>query len=80
LSIIVNGFHSQRDTSGIKVQAAKNVSELERRMTTAAKEAAWISHSAAQVYAGLGRTKLWELVSTGEVEAAKVGRAVRISR
>jgi excisionase family DNA binding protein len=58
----------------------KNVSERERRITTATEEAAWISYSAAQVYAGLGRTKLWELVSAGEVEAAKVGRAVRISR
>jgi excisionase family DNA binding protein len=28
----------------------------------------------------LGRTKLWQLISTGEVEAAKVGRAVRINR
>jgi excisionase family DNA binding protein len=49
-------------------------------MATATGEAAWISYSASQVYAGLGRTKLWELVSTGEVEAAKVGRAVRINR
>jgi excisionase family DNA binding protein len=58
----------------------KNLSERERRMTTAVKEAVWISYSEAQLYAGLGRTKLWQLVSTGEVEAAKVGRAVRISR
>ena len=49
-------------------------------MTTAVAEAAWISYSEAQKYAGLGRTKLWQLISTGEVEAAKVGRAVRISR
>ncbi len=65
---------------GSRVQATKDVSEREGRMTMAAKEAAWISYSTAQVYAGLGRTKLRELVSTGEVEAAKVGRAVRISR
>jgi excisionase family DNA binding protein len=65
---------------GSRVQATKDVNEREGRMTTAAKEAAWITYSAAQVYAGLGRTKLWELVSTGEVEAARVGRAVRISR
>ena len=62
------------------MQATKDVSEREGRMTTAGKEAAWITYSEAQVYAGLGRTKLWELVSTGEVEAARVGRAVRISR
>jgi excisionase family DNA binding protein len=58
----------------------KNGGERERSMTTEVKEAAWISYPVAQMYAGLGRTKLWELVSTGEVEAAKVGRAVRISR
>jgi len=49
-------------------------------MATAVEEAAWISYAEAQRYSGLGRTKLWELVSTGEVEAAKVGRAVRINR
>jgi excisionase family DNA binding protein len=59
----------------------KNVSEQERsRMSGTVEEAAWISYSDAQKYAGLGRTKLWDLVSTGEVEAAKIGRAVRISR
>lgn len=49
-------------------------------MTTLVEEAAWISYSEAQKYTGLGRTKLWELVSSGDVEAAKIGRAVRISR
>jgi excisionase family DNA binding protein len=49
-------------------------------VATVVEEAAWISYSEAQRYTGLGRTKLWELVSAGEVEAAKVGRAVRISR
>jgi excisionase family DNA binding protein len=58
----------------------KNDGEPERRMTTAVGDAAWISYSQAQRYSGLGRTKLWEIISTGEVEAAKVGRAVRINR
>jgi excisionase family DNA binding protein len=53
--------------------------EHEGNMATAVEEA-WISYSEAQRYAGLGRTKLWELVSAGEVEAAKIGRAVRINR
>ena len=39
-----------------------------------------MTYSEAQKYSGLGRTKLWELVSAGDVEAAKIGRAVRISR
>jgi excisionase family DNA binding protein len=29
---------------------------------------------------GLSRVTLWKLVSAGEVEAARVGRAVRINR
>ena len=44
------------------------------------QEAAWISYSEAQKYTGLGRTKLWEIVSAGEVDAARIGRAVRIRR
>ncbi len=54
--------------------------EQEEHMTTVVVEAAWLSYSEAQRYSGLGRTKLWELISNGEVEAAKVGKAVRISR
>ena len=42
--------------------------------------AAWISYSEARRFSGLGRTKLWELISAGDVEAAKIGRAVRISQ
>ncbi len=49
-------------------------------MTTVVEEAAWLSYPEAQQFSGLGRTKLWELISTGEVKAAKIGRAVRISR
>jgi excisionase family DNA binding protein len=41
---------------------------------------ACLSYSEAQRLSSLGRTKLWELVSAGEVEAAKIGGAVRISR
>ena len=51
--------------------------EQEEHMTTVVGEAAWISYSEAQRYSGLGRTKLWELISAGEWEAAKVGKAVR---
>lgn len=40
----------------------------------------WISYREAQRLVGLGRTTLWRLVSSGEVEAARVGRAVRINR
>lgn len=49
-------------------------------MDTAVEADRWISYSDAQEYSGLGRTKLWELLSSGSIEGAKVGRAVRISR
>ncbi len=49
-------------------------------MAAVVEETAWVDYPTAQKYASLGRTKLWELISTGEIEAAKVGRAVRISR
>ena len=47
-------------------------------MDTVSKE--WLSYEEVQKYAGIGRTKLWELVSSGKVPAAKLGRSVRISR
>jgi excisionase family DNA binding protein len=40
----------------------------------------WVSYKQAQLLTSLGRTTLWRLVSSGEIEAARVGRAVRINR
>jgi excisionase family DNA binding protein len=40
----------------------------------------WVTYRQAEQYSGLSRTTLWRLVSAGEVEAAMVGRAVRINR
>ena len=54
--------------------------EQEADMTTVVEEAAWLSYPEAQRYSGLGRTKLWQLISSGDVTAAKIGRAVRISK
>ena len=66
-------------TSSLHLMA--DTGEQEEHMTTVVvAEAAWISYPEAQRYSGLGRTKLWELISNGEVEAAKVGKAVRINR
>ena len=41
---------------------------------------AWLDYKQAEAYSSLSRTTLWQLISAGEVEAAKVGRAVRIRR
>jgi excisionase family DNA binding protein len=40
----------------------------------------WVTYKQAEELSGLSRTTLWKLVSAGEVEAARVGRAVRINR
>ena len=49
-------------------------------MNTIAREREWISISEVQEILGIGRTKAYELVATGEVDAARIGRAVRIRR
>ncbi len=46
--------------------------------TTVERE--WLSYREAQMVSGLGRTKLWELVSSGAVPASKIGRSVRIDK
>jgi excisionase family DNA binding protein len=43
-------------------------------------EALWLTYPEAQRLTSLGRTTLWTLVSSGEIKAARVGRAVRINR
>jgi excisionase family DNA binding protein len=40
----------------------------------------WVTYKQAAELSGLSRTTLWKLVSASEVEAARVGRAVRINR
>jgi excisionase family DNA binding protein len=40
----------------------------------------WLSYAEATELVGLGRTTLWKLAGASEIEVARVGRAVRISR
>lgn len=40
----------------------------------------WLRYPDAERYSGLGRSTLWKLVRDGRVDAAKVGKAVRINR
>jgi excisionase family DNA binding protein len=40
----------------------------------------WLSYAEAAELVGLGRTTLWKLAGAGELEVARVGRAVRINR
>jgi excisionase family DNA binding protein len=52
----------------------------ERRTVEATVERSWFSYREAQEYAGIGRTKLWQLVSSDQLRASKIGRSVRISK
>ena len=40
----------------------------------------WITYKEAEELSGLFRTTLWKLVGAGEIQAARIGRAVRINR
>ena len=40
----------------------------------------WLTYKEAEQLVGLSRSTLWKLISAGEVEHRKVGRAVRINR
>jgi excisionase family DNA binding protein len=40
----------------------------------------WLTYREAEQLVGLSRTTLWKLVSAGEIEYRRVGRAVRINR
>lgn len=49
-------------------------------MTHAEITREWMSYKHAEQLTGLSRTTLWKLISIGDVEAARVGRAVRLNR
>ena len=49
-------------------------------MTREAVEPEWWSVNDLMTVSGLGRTKCYELIASGELEAFKAGRAVRVSR
>jgi len=38
----------------------------------------WISYPEAERYSGLSHTTLWRYVTSGELQAARIGRSVRI--
>ncbi len=43
-------------------------------------ESQWLTYREAQRLVGLGRTTLWRLAKSGEIEVSYVGRAARINR
>jgi excisionase family DNA binding protein len=50
------------------------------RKNTKAPVGAWLTYREASAYCRLGRTTLTTLVTSGAIPAAKIGKAVRISK
>jgi excisionase family DNA binding protein len=44
------------------------------------KQREWLSLKDIQRLLGIGRTKVYELVATGELPAARIGRCIRVNR
>ena len=44
------------------------------------KHSEWLSLKDVQQLVGIGRTKAYELVTTGELPAVRIGRCIRVSR
>jgi excisionase family DNA binding protein len=40
----------------------------------------WLRYPEAEKYSGLGRSTLWKLVKEDRIRAARIGKAVRLSR
>jgi excisionase family DNA binding protein len=41
---------------------------------------AWLNYKQAEAYSNLSRTTLWQLINARKINAARIGRAVRIER
>ena len=44
------------------------------------KRSEWLSLKDVQQLLGIGRTKAYELVATGELPAVRIGRCIRVNR
>jgi excisionase family DNA binding protein len=44
------------------------------------KHSEWLSLKDVQQLLGIGRTKAYELVTTGELPAVRIGRCIRVNR
>jgi excisionase family DNA binding protein len=49
-------------------------------MAYTAREKEWLSLKDVQRTLGIGKTKAYELVATGELPAVRIGRCIRVNR
>ncbi len=78
LSCATYGQYTERSGS---LQPLKNEPNIEgcTGYDTAERDE-WLTLREMQNLLKIGRTKSWELVANGEIEAIRIGRAVRVSR
>jgi len=49
-------------------------------LSISARETEWLSLKDVQQLLSIGRTKVYELVATGELPAVRIGRCIRVNR
>jgi excisionase family DNA binding protein len=49
-------------------------------LSVTARETEWLSLKDVQQLLGIGKTKTYELVTTGELPAVRIGRCIRVNR
>jgi len=49
-------------------------------LSVPARETEWLSLKDVQQLLGIGKTKTYELVTTGELPAVRIGRCIRVNR
>jgi excisionase family DNA binding protein len=49
-------------------------------LSVPARETEWLSLKDVQRLLGIGKTKTYELVTTGELPAVRIGRCIRVNR
>lgn len=66
--------------STVNAREAQPQNVAEEPEITRPLERAWLSYREAEIYCGMSRTTLWKLVGERRIKAARVGRAVRLSK
>jgi excisionase family DNA binding protein len=64
----------------LSLKRLRTTPDREETVRETAMRSEWLNYAKASEFTGLGRTTLWTLAATGQVRAAKVGKAVRFSR
>jgi excisionase family DNA binding protein len=62
------------------MEASRNANERSGGWMQTEIVRSWLTYKEAEQLVGLSRTTLWKLVGADEIQAARVGRAVRINR